>query len=84
MSDQKSKATLNNDPSDRAASNWLDKKMGWEGGYKEESCTRGILHGLYHDRQGNIREQKGDHDGAKLERDRAQQQYDKCKKTDDK
>ena len=54
--------------------------MGWEGGYKEESCPRGIIHGLYHDRQGNIRENQGDKEGAKLERDRAQKQYDKCRK----
>ncbi len=71
MSEQNKKPTLNNDPGDRSISDWLDKKMGWEGGYKEESCPRGIIHGLYHDRQGNIREKQGDKEGAKLERDRA-------------
>ncbi|UJR11648.1 hypothetical protein I4U23_015829 [Adineta vaga] len=60
-------------------SDGLDKVMGWNGGYKEESCVRGAIHGYYHDRQGDKREKQGDHDGAKLERDRAQQQYDKCK-----
>ena len=79
MSGQK-KPTLNNDPGDRAKSDRLDKMMGWNGADKEKSCPRGIIHGLYHDHQGDKREKQGDHEGAKLERDRAKQQYGKCGK----
>jgi hypothetical protein len=80
MSNQTNKPTLNNDPGHRAISDRFDKAMGWEGENKDKSCPRGIIHGLYHDHQGNKREGQGDHEGAKLERDRAQQQYNKCKK----
>lgn len=79
MSNQ-NKPTLNNDPGHRSISDRLDKAMGWEGEKKDQSCARGMIHGIYHDREGIKREQKGDHEGAKLEWNRAQQQYDKCAK----
>mmetsp|Transcript_47350 Transcript_47350/g.42449 ORF Transcript_47350/g.42449 Transcript_47350/m.42449 type:complete len:84 (-) Transcript_47350:78-329(-) len=32
----------------RGFSNWLDQKVGWTGGYKEESKARGFVHGVWH------------------------------------
>ncbi len=32
----------------RGVSDWVDKKMGWNGKYKEDSGTQGFIHGVYH------------------------------------
>ncbi len=46
MSQQKK--NLANPKPARGFSNWLDKQMGWNGGYKEESKARGCVHGVWH------------------------------------
>ena len=39
---------LANPPEWRDRSNKLDKAMGWEGDYKDESRLRGFVHGVWH------------------------------------
>ncbi len=62
----------------REFSNQLDKAMGWEGGYKSESCTRAIIHGTYHDAVGYYKEAHGNSTGGKAEHARAGEQFKKC------
>lgn len=45
MSDNKK---LANPQGMRSFSDRLDAKVGWEGGYKETSGTRGFIHGVWH------------------------------------
>ena len=39
---------VSNNKADRSWSDKIDKFMGWEGGYKDESELRAKIHGIYH------------------------------------
>ena len=54
----------------RDASNKLDKAMGWEGNYKDESRLRGFVHGVWHSGAGIVT-------GNPKEFDRAGEQFSK-------
>jgi hypothetical protein len=45
--------------------------MDWKGERKENSSTRGMIHGTYHSCVGLYKEIGGNHEGAKAEYDRA-------------
>ena len=58
----------------RGISNVLDKIPGFR-----DSSLRANIHGKYHDYVANIKERRGNHEGAEAERRRAQEQYNKAR-----
>ena len=69
---------VSNHQADREWSNRLDSAMGWKGGYKDTSHVREFVHKSYHERMASKKEASGNAEGAKAERDRAQQIRDNC------
>ncbi|CAF0776814.1 unnamed protein product [Adineta steineri] len=65
------KRDLANPSSFRHISDKLDDLAGWKDDYKEESCPRGIIHGIWHEGASIIR-------GSEDEHERAIEQFDKC------
>lgn len=61
---------LANPESMRGISDRLDKAMGWEGQYKDESRLRGFIHGTWHAGAGLVT-------GNPREYDRAREQFQK-------
>ena len=68
---------ISNKPSHRSISDTLDKVMGWEGGYKETSKPRAIIHTIYHDAVGYYKSLHGNKEGAAAEHQRAKDIWDK-------
>jgi hypothetical protein len=64
------KEPLANPEGMRSFSDRLDKFMGWEGQYKDDSRLRGFVHGVWHDGAGLIT-------GNPREHERANEQYKK-------
>jgi hypothetical protein len=50
--------------------------MDWKGERKENSSTRGMIHGTYHSCVGLYKEIGGNHEGAKAEYDRVKNNLD--------
>lgn len=66
---------VSNHAGHRSISDKLDQKMGWEGGYKETSGTRGFIHGTYHSSIGLYKGIRGNFEGAGAEFKRAGDQF---------
>ena len=64
----------------RDLSNKLDSVMGWKDGYKEASCIRAFIHGIYHTGVGAYKYARGSSDNAYAEYNRATNQFSKCRK----
>lgn len=71
MSEQAPKRDLANPAGPRSFSDKLDSVI-WTDGYKDTSCTRGVVHGLWHTGAGIVR-WNGD------EFSRAAEQFGKCR-----
>ena len=61
---------LANPPGWRKFSDQLDKTMGWEGQYKDDSRVRGAIHGAWHYKEGVVT-------GKEKEFNRAKEQFSK-------
>lgn len=72
MSEKKTKRDLANPAGPRKASDKLDDIF-WKDGYKDTSCSRGIIHGIWHAGAGAVR-------GSKDEFSRAGEQFAQCSK----
>ena len=68
---------VSNNKTMRGVSDWLDDKMEWEGKRKEESGTRGIIHGTYHTAIGIGKAACLNLQGASAEFGRAGEQFSK-------
>lgn len=69
---------VSNHQADREWSNRLDSAMGWKDAYKDTSHVREFVHTNYHEHMASKKEKSGNVEGAKAERDRAQQIRDNC------
>ena len=72
MSKEDSKRDLANPKGPRSISDKLDSTL-WKDGYKDTSCTRGIVHGVWHAGAGLIRSSDDEYK-------RAGEQFGKCGK----
>lgn len=64
---------VSNNPDHRNYSDKLDDAMNWHGDRKENSYTRGVIHGVYHGVYGAGKYLYGNKEGAKAEFNRAGQ-----------
>lgn len=69
---------VSNHQADREWSNRLDSAMGWKDAYKDTSHVREFVHTTYHEHMASKKGKSGNVEGAKAERDRAQQIRDNC------
>ena len=71
---QSSEKGVSNRPGFRAVSDRLDATV-FPGGYRNESGTRAVLHGVYHEGVAIQKKMAGNDRGYDAERDRAKQQW---------